>query len=248
MEAKKTETTPHHHHHHHHHGPHHPEDLCNQLEGLLLKAPAHPEPPQDGQAAWAHLKEGNEIFSEGHLGPYLLNVSRRVNPEHRKTLENGQKPYGCILSCSDSRAAPELIFGKGLGELFVVRVAGNVADPVVIGSLEYCIEHLGSTLLLILGHQKCGAVKAAVETHGQEDHGENSIGTVLAKIYPSVDKVKKAGGSGDIIDSVVQENVRATKETVLQQSKIIREHVESGKVVVVTAEYYLDSGLVKVLE
>ena len=110
----------------------------------------------------------------------------------RKELTKGQKPFAIVITCSDSRVPPELLFDQGLGDIFVVRVAGNVVDPIALGSIEYGAEHLNSPLLFILGHTKCGAVGATLEAKGKP---EGNIGAIVKKIQPAVATAKKKGGS-----------------------------------------------------
>ena len=107
------------------------------------------------------------------------------DPATRTSLAKSQKPYAIILTCSDSRIPPEIVFDKGLGEIFVVRVAGNIPDPVVLGSIEYAAEHLGSSLIMVLGHERCGAVTATVDSKGKST-GSANIDAIMNVIKPSV--------------------------------------------------------------
>jgi carbonic anhydrase len=159
----------------------------------------------------------------------------------RDELVKGQKPFAIIVSCSDSRVPPELVFDQALGDLFVVRVAGNVVDSIAIGSVEYAVEHLQSPLIVVLGHEKCGAVKATTE--GGEAPG--SIGSIVEKIKPSVEKAKAKGVTGDeLVEKSVNINVEAvTKE--LEKSPLVKHAIESGKLQVVGAKYHLDGGTVE---
>src|SRR3954447_12835695 len=134
--------------------------------------------------ALTRLMEGNDRYArhkEKHPNETLA---------RRKELESGQHPFAVVLSCSDSRVAPELIFDQGLGDLFVIRVAGNIVDDDILGSIEYSIEHLDAKLILVLGHEKCGAASAAVE--GAEASGH--LKHLLSAIQPSVEETRKAGG------------------------------------------------------
>ncbi|MDA8234492.1 MAG: carbonic anhydrase [Clostridia bacterium] len=137
-----------------------------------------------------------------------------------------------------------MVFDQALGDLFVVRTAGNVVDPVAIGSVEYALEHLKVPLIVVLGHMKCGAVKATVA--GGEAPG--SIGAVVAKIKPSFDKVKANGVAGDeAVEETATENVGATIAE-LKKSPVIKHLLESGKVSIVGAKYHLDTGKVQWFE
>src|SRR5215470_2283495 len=153
--------------------------------------------------------------------------------ERRHALAKDQKPFAVILSCSDSRVPPELVFDATLGDIFVVRTAGEVVDEVVLGSIEYAIEHLGTHLIVVLGHQRCGAVSAAVS--GAKDTGD--IPDLLKAILPAVAETK--GQSGDPIDNAVRANARDIA-TRLQSTAIIAPGVQSGEVKVVAAYYSLD--------
>ena len=130
-----------------------------------VAAAAAEEPGFTADQALQKLMDGNQSNMSG-----TLTNQKRSTPQVRQGLAAGQKPYAVILSCADSRVPPEIIFDKGFGEIFVIRVAGNVADPVALGSIEYAVEHLGSPLIMVLGYTKCGAVTAAVEDKG-EPHG-----------------------------------------------------------------------------
>lgn len=159
-------------------------------------------------------------------------------------MAKGQKPFAVIVSCSDSRLPPELIFDQGLGDLFVVRVAGNVLGPVAMGSVEYGVEHLHAPLLVILGHNHCGAVKASVD--GGEIPG--SIGAIVAKIKPSVDLVRSSGITGDSIYEHVEDmNVKAMVNEV-QSSPIVKELLHEGKLRIIGAKYCQETGKVTFFE
>ncbi len=176
------------------------------------------------------LKAGNERFVADKLDGQLQDSSRR------DSLTGGQEPYAIILSCADSRVVPELAFDAGLGELFVVRVAGNVANSSSIGSIEYAVAHCGSNVIVVMGHQSCGAVTAAVSGG---DNGYN-INHLLAHITPAI----AASGDGASIADIVKKNAELTVSELKARSSIIRDAVESGKVKIVSAYYNLDSGRV----
>ncbi len=195
------------------------------------------------------LMDGNRRYVENKM-----TSSAMCDVTARQKLAQGQKPFAIILSCSDSRVPPELVFDEGLGEIFVVRVAGNVPDPVVLGSIEYAAEHLGSPLVMVLGHERCGAVKATVEANGK---GEGNIGAIVRKIAPALKKVQ-VQCKGDkncamkdkakFAECVVDENARMVAADLPKQSKIIRELVGEGKLKIVVAKYDLDDGKVSLLE
>jgi len=183
-------------------------------------------------AVWASLEAGNKRFVAGKSQTRDL-VARRSK------LASGQSPNVIILSCSDSRVSPELIFDQGLGDLFVIRTAGNVADPVALGSIEYAVDHIHSPLLIVLGHQKCGAVDAACS--GGKMPSVN-LEAIMNKIGPAVTQAKTYAKADDLLESAVKENVHQSAKDVLANSEIVREAVSSGKLKVVEAEYSLDTG------
>jgi carbonic anhydrase len=183
------------------------------------------------------LEQGNQRFVEGH---------RRSNDlvAERAALASGQHPYAVILTCADSRVAPELIFDESLGRLFVIRVAGNVADPVVLGSIEYAVEHLHAHLLLVMGHDSCGAVKAAIEGGAAPPN----IEAMLAPIAPAVAKVKAEHREGsDAIAAVVRENVVEQVKQATAESAILAEAVKQNHLQIVGAVYHLASGKVELI-
>uniref|UniRef100_A0A7C2EIQ3 Carbonic anhydrase n=1 Tax=Ammonifex degensii TaxID=42838 RepID=A0A7C2EIQ3_9THEO len=186
------------------------------------------------------LVAGNERFVKGELAKKDLGDTRR-----QKLLTEGQKPFVAIVSCSDSRVPPELIFDQGLGDLFVIRVAGNILDKVGTGSVEYAVEHLHVPLVVVMGHEACGAVKATVE--GGKPPTEN-IGAIVEKINPSVEKAKTAGATDkELVEKSTKENVKAMLAE-LEKSPIIKEAAEHGKVTILGAYYHVGTGQVEWLE
>src|SRR5579862_2487005 len=193
-------------------------------------AAASPAPSAD--AVWDDLMAGNGRFVAGKPRSYELVPLRRK-------LASGQSPNVIILSCSDSRVSPEVIFDQSLGDLFVVRTAGNIADPVALGSIEYAVDHIHSPLLVVLGHTKCGAVTAACS--GEKMPSAN-LQAIVDKIDPAVSLAKTHAKSDELIESTVKENVHQSAKDLLANSAIIRDAVKSGKLTVVEAEYELGSG------
>jgi carbonic anhydrase len=153
----------------------------------------------------------------------------------------GQHPFATILACSDSRVAPEIIFDQGLGDLFDIRVAGNFLDDVVLGNLEYAALELGVPLLVILGHERCGAVKAALDGKAVPGH----IGTLVAAIKPAVDATKNRGG--DAWDNAVRANVQMNVNNLKSSSPLLAAAVKARQLKVVGARYDLDSGKVEII-
>jgi carbonic anhydrase len=192
-----------------------------------------------GNEAQDRLMDGNKRFLTGNFSKKDLGESRR------QELSKGQNPFATVLSCSDSRVAPEIIFDQGLGDIFIVRVAGNVVEPTTLGSIEYGVEHLHTPLLVILGHEQCGAVKATLEAKGQP---EGNIGAILKKIMPAVETAKKAGKDKEnTLEIAIKENVKNTYNDVMK-SKVVSELVHEGKVKVIAAEYMLGTGKVEVID
>ncbi len=179
------------------------------------------------------LKTGNDRFVADQKDGKLQDSARRTE------LVSGQAPYAIILSCADSRVVPELAFDTGLGEIFVVRVAGNVANSSSIASIEYAVAHCGSSVIVVLGHQSCGAVTAAV---AGGNNGYN-INHLLAHIAPAID----ACGEGAAIADVVKKNAELTAGDLMSRSSIISDAVNKGSVKIVPAYYNLDSGKVDFL-
>lgn len=178
------------------------------------------------------LEEGNKRFTTDSLNQELVNTKRRTE------LTNGQAPHTIVLSCADSRVVPEHAFDAGLGELFVLRVAGNVANTSTIASIEYAVAHCGSQVIVVMGHQACGAVTAAI---AGGDNGEN-LNHLLAHINPAIE----AANSTDVT-TVVKKNAELTAVELTTKSKIIGDAVANGLVKIVPAYYNLDSGKVDML-
>ncbi len=186
------------------------------------------------QESLKRLKEGNSRFVKDLLDGKLQDSSRR------DSLIGGQEPYAIILGCADSRVVPELAFDTGLGELFTVRVAGNVANVSSIASIEYAVAHCGTKLIVVLGHQNCGAVTAAV---AGGDNG-NNLNHLLEHITPAIANSEK----GASINKVVKKNAKLTSKELISKSSIIKNGVDSGEVKIVAAYYHLDSGKVEFLK
>jgi carbonic anhydrase len=195
---------------------------------------------EKGNEALQKLMDGNKRFVSGTL------AQKDLGDAKRKELVKGQKPFATVLTCSDSRVPPELLFDQGLGDVFVVRVAGNVVDPIALGSIEYAAEHLGSPLLLILGHSKCGAVKATLEAKGKP---EGNIGAIIKKIIPAADAAKKKGGTQDeILETAIKQNIKNVYADIMKNSKIVPHLVEEGKLMIAAGEYDITTGKVEMIE
>ena len=191
-------------------------------------------PTMSAAEALKLLLEGNQRFIEGKLEHPNQSVERRTE------VAKGQHPFAAVLACSDSRTAPEIIFDRGLGDLFVARVAGNVADQVVIESLDYSVKHLGVRLVMILGHNRCGAVTAAVAGHEEE----GDVGPMLTELRPAVEASK--GMPGDPVENAVRENVKLVMKK-LATSQELSAMVKSGELKIVGGVYDLDTGKIEML-
>lgn len=185
---------------------------------------------------WQELMAGNQRYAASHA------AHPHQDAASRSDLTEGQHPGVVILGCADSRVAPELVFDQGLGDLFVIRVAGNVPDDHVLGSIEYAVEHLGSRLVVVLGHSKCGAVSAAVENSGHEGH----VYSVMKSIEPAVKACKNR--SGDKVDNTVRANVSLVVKQLRHSHPILEKLVREGKIKIVGARYDLESGLVEAIQ
>lgn len=175
------------------------------------------------------LITGNKRFVDGKSIHPHAKISRRSE------LKQSQKPFAVILSCSDSRVPPEIVFDQGLGDLFAVRVAGNIFDDGVDGSIEYAVEHLGAQLIVVMGHESCGAVKAALENN-MEAH----IITLAKAIRPAIEAV--ADKPGDKIDNAVRANAQYVVEQINKNEPILAKKIAEKKLRVVAAYYDLDNG------
>ncbi len=210
-------------------------------EGALSAAPS-------GSAAMSsasperllgRLMAGNKRFVDNDF------PSQTRAAEKRELLEDTQEPFAAILGCADSRVIPNLIFVQGIGDLFTARVAGNYPDDLVTASIEYAVEHLGTKLIMVLGHQNCGAVKAvysAVETKTQLPPHLSIIQRLIAPGITSV--VQRRGAMNEAIEA----NVRAGKQALVSTSSVLSQAVNSGRVLVTGGIYQLGSGQVALVE
>lgn len=192
------------------------------------------------RVALEYLVDGNNRFVNNLR--YNRNLLQQVNET-----SDGQFPFAIILSCIDSRTSAELIFDQGLGDIFSVRVAGNVLNGDILGSMEFACQVAGSKLIMVLGHTKCGAVKGAC-SHVEMGH----LTSLLEKVQPSVEKVQSQGGSDlsfdDMVEEVSRENVLHHMEEILHQSSVLRKLFKESKIGVVGAMYSVDSGEVEILK
>ena len=203
-------------------------------------APAHHQASQaqsatSADAMWTNLMAGNARYVAGH-------PKSRSIISLRQSLAKSQNPKVSVLTCSDSRVPPELVFDESLGDLFVVRSAGNIADAIGRGSLEYAAEHLGSTMIVVMGHTECGAVKAACS--GEKMPTPN-LQAIVDQIEPAV-KLARGTAKGDaLVDAAIRDNVDQSAKDLLAHSDELRHMVDEGKVTLVEAVYHLDTGKVE---
>ena len=179
---------------------------------------------------WDALAAGNHRFASGK-------PERHDMVARRKQLTTTQNPHVAVLSCADSRVPPELIFDQNLGDLFVVRSAGESADPLSIGSLEYAFEHLGSAVIVVMGHQRCGAVTAACSGEKAESHNLEAVVMPIAASCSKIDKSKP-----ETLELAVRDHVHSVADEVLAQSEMLKNAVEHGKLTIIEAYYSLDTG------
>ena len=181
------------------------------------------------------LQEGNRRFVAGALADRTDET-----PETRRALaERGQFPFAVIVGCSDARVPPEIVFDVGLGQLFVIRTAGNLVDPFVLGSVEFAVGTLGARLVVVLGHRECGAVAGAI---AGGDHGPN-LAAIIAEIQPSLDKVRLTGDPGDVARRCEDENIRHSLARILACPRLA-EDAATGAIALVGAKYDVASGRV----
>jgi carbonic anhydrase len=195
--------------------------------------------PETAQGLLVRLMAGNKRFVNNDF-PTLTKLA-----EKRELLKDTQEPYAAILACADSRVIPNLIFVQGLGDLFVARVAGNYPDDLVTGSLEYAVEHLGTRLIMVLGHQNCGAVKAVYSSVADDTPLPPHLSTIERLIAPGIASVVRARGT---IKEAIDANVRAAKITLTSTSSVLAAGVKSGRVLITGGVYTLGSGVVNLVE
>ncbi len=188
------------------------------------------------------LKQGNADFMANRQPPDPPDHSKR-----RLELARSQTPFAVLVSCSDSRVPPELLFGAGLGELFIVRNAGNTVDTVALGSIQYGVQVLGTPLIVVMGHERCGAVDAAVSVVQKNATFPGSIGQMVEPIIPAVLKARSSAGEikdGELLDLAVRENVRRTVLRLRESEPSLIEPQRTGRLRIVGARYDFDDGKV----
>jgi carbonic anhydrase len=199
---------------------------------LVLTLSGTAQQPQGASAdqIWNQLVAGNHRFATGKVAPHDLQAQR-------KSLTKTQHPQVAVLSCSDSRVPPELIFDEGLGDLFVVRSAGEDDDAIVIGSIEYAVEHLGSTVIVVMGHEGCGAVTAACSGGKPESDNLEAVVSPIASSCAKVDRTNP-----ETLDLAVRDHVHRVSQEILAKSELLRKAAEEHKLAIIEAYYSLDTG------
>ena len=177
------------------------------------------------------LMEGNKRYIEGNLAEKDVKAARLET-------QDGQKPFVTVVTCSDSRVVPEYIFDENIGQIFVIRTAGNIVDTITLGSIEYGVEHLHTPLLVVLGHEKCGAVTAAC-AGGECGH---NIAAIVEKLKPSVEKGEKN------VEKAVNENIYAVISEIREKSEVVKKLEQEGKLKIIPMKYYFSDGRVEKVE
>ena len=182
------------------------------------------------------LITGNKRFAERNM------QHPNQTEERQNEIIAGQKPFAIILSCSDSRIPPEIVFDQGLGDLFVIRVAGNILDDIIKGSIEYAVDHLKVKLVMVLGHSNCGALKAAISG----GRVSMNISQIIDSLLPSVTKAREL--KGDIHENATKLNILRAVEQLMASPPVLDTLVKKGQLKIVGAYYNLETGLVEILK
>jgi carbonic anhydrase len=195
--------------------------------------------------ALERLREGNRRFAAGRRSEEDPTSARR-----RAELVAGQAPFAIVLGCSDSRVPAEIVFDQGLGDLFVIRVAGNIVAPSLVGSVEFAADRFGTRLVVVLGHSRCGAVLATLEEMGRPREARSrNLQSIVDRVRPSVESLIEAGLGEDreaLVREAVRANVRASVDHLRHGSEILERLIADDGLVVVGAEYSLETGVVEV--
>lgn len=200
----------------------------------------------DAQQALARLKEGNRRFVDGSV------IHSFTGPERRRELEAGQAPFAIILGCADSRVPAEMVFDQGLGDLFVIRVAGNIVAPSQVGSVEFAAGRYGSRLVVVLGHSTCGAVMATVEELNSPDgsHSRN-VRSIVGRILPTVADLLELNENlspEETLARAIRANIRASVDHLRHGSEILETLIRTEGLMVVGAHYSLETGEVEFMD
>lgn len=218
---------------------------CCGLSGLASLVASRPALAAEGKKASLTPDQALERMKKGNAD-FLADNIRVGSGDHNRRLQiaRGQNPFAVLVGCSDSRVSPELLFGAALGELFIVRNAGNTVDTVALGSIQYGVLVLGAPLVVVLGHERCGAVEAAMKVVKGDAAFPGSIGQMIEPIIPAVLRAARSGEhEGEaLFDASVRENVRRTVERLRNSEPSLIEPLSAGKLRIVGATYDLDDG------
>lgn len=183
------------------------------------------------------LLEGNKRFANSKCEFSGINEKRRIEGV------SGQNPKAIVIACADSRISPEFIFDQGIGDLFVIRVAGNIIDDAIVGSIEYAVDHLETPLLIVMAHQNCGAVGAAIQLEIKDAPGK--IGSLIEAIKPAIERAKQS--KGDLHTNASKENAKLVVEQIKREGDIITGAIAKNKLDVVATYYNIETGLIEIL-
>jgi carbonic anhydrase len=189
----------------------------------------------DAEQVLNRLREGNKRYMAGELQPKDVKAKREGSLE-------GQKPFATVVACSDSRVEPVYIFDTNIEEIFNIQTAGNIVDDITIGSIEYAVAHLHTPVVMVLGHEKCGAVTAAYE-----GHREGNITKIMEKIDPVIKDVERTDDKAADVVKCAEANVKAVMTELMEKSQIVRDAVQKGETKLVGAMYYLGDGHVELI-
>ena len=198
----------------------------------------------NAQQALKLLKEGNFRFAEGAS----LKITENTVEQRSKLLDK-QTPFAIVLACSDSRAPVELIFDRTLGDLFIVRVAGNIVTSALLGSIEFAAQQFGTRLVVVLGHSSCGAVKATIgEIQQPSENGSPHIGAIVKKIRPAVEPLLQSCADDDkalLVEKAIKANINASTNQLSQDSAILTDLIENDGLKIIAAKYSFETGRVE---
>jgi len=196
--------------------------------------------PVTALEALARLKEGNARFVSN-----VRSIEALTSQSNRDALLRGQAPFAIVLSCSDSRAPAELLFDCGLGDLFVVRVAGNVVAPSLVGSVEFAAATFGTELVVVMGHTRCGAVNATLDALTKDTAALSpNVADIVSRIEPALRELTQTLEGEALVHAAIRANVRSSADHLRHGSRVLEERVEQGRLLVVGAEYALETGQV----
>ncbi len=200
-----------------------------------------------GMEALERLKQGNKRYVDEVLGR-----GARATQKRRNELVDGQNPFAIILGCSDSRVPAEIVFDQGLGDLFVIRVAGNIVAPSQVGSVEFAADRFGTRLVVVLGHTMCGAVEATVEQLRQDtEHRSPNLRSIVDRIRPAIEPLMKKApqcNAAELLGRAIRANTFAAAEHLRHGSAILEQLIQDEGLLIIPAEYSLETGVVEFFE